>query len=110
MSASPLGCGWEFSSGIAWSWVRYAIAYAVLFGAGEIAWNRFAYSPRLTPIDQGLTMAILLLPVAGMGVTLELFLSDDPEGRWAPWRAAPRGRVSPEDRRSTKPAKPEDLS
>ena len=32
-------------------------------------------------------MAIILLPVAGMGVTLELFLSDDPEGRWSPWRA-----------------------
>ena len=37
-------------------------------------------------LDQGLTMAALLLPVAGMGVTLELFLSDEPEGRWAPWR------------------------
>ena len=74
--------------GIAWSWIRYTVLYGVIFAAGEFAWNRFAYSPRLTPIDQGLTMAIILLPVAGMGVTLELFLSEEPERRWAPWRAA----------------------
>jgi mannose/fructose/N-acetylgalactosamine-specific phosphotransferase system component IIC len=72
--------------GLAWSWVRYTVAFGLLFYLGEVAWNRMAYSPRLTPIDQGLTMAVLLLPVAGMGVALELFLSDEPEGRWAPWR------------------------
>ena len=69
-------------------------------GWGKSLWNRIAYSPRLTPLDQGLTMAALLLPVAGMGVTLELFLSDDPEGRWAPWRAnkpAKRKRSPPYD-------------
>jgi mannose/fructose/N-acetylgalactosamine-specific phosphotransferase system component IIC len=93
--------------GITWSWIRYVFIYMVFFGLGEIAWNRIAYSPRLTPIDQGLTMAVLLLPVAGMGVTLELFLSDDPEGRWAPWRASPKGRTSSEDRRTAKPTDPE---
>jgi len=72
--------------GLAWSWVRYTIAFGCLFYSGEFAWKRMAYWPRLTPIDQGLTMAVLLLPVAGMGVTLELLLSDEPEGRWAPWR------------------------
>jgi len=81
--------------GVGWSWVRYTVVYGALFGAGQMAWNRLAYFPRLTPIDQGLTMAVILLPVAGMGVTLELFLSDEPEGRWAPWRAS-------------KPAKKED--
>jgi mannose/fructose/N-acetylgalactosamine-specific phosphotransferase system component IIC len=74
-------------AGVAWSWVRYTLAYGLFFGLAQMAWNRLAYSPRLTPVDQGLTMAILLLPVAGMGVALELFLSDEPEGRWAPWRA-----------------------
>ncbi len=64
--------------GITWSWVRYTLAYGLVFAFGQMAWNRFAYSPRLTPMDQGLTMAIILLPVAGMGVTLELFLSDNP--------------------------------
>ena len=74
--------------GAGWSWVRYTLAYALFFGLGQIVWERLAYFPRLTPLDQGLTMAILLLPVAGMGVTLELFLSDEPEGRWAPWRVS----------------------
>ena len=68
--------------GVAWSWIRYTAAYALFFALGEILWKRLAYVPRLTPVDQGLTMAIILLPVAGMGVTLELFLSDEPEGRW----------------------------
>jgi mannose/fructose/N-acetylgalactosamine-specific phosphotransferase system component IIC len=90
-----LGLWFGMLGGIAWSWIRYTFAYALLFGLGGIAWNRLAYSPRLTPIDQGLTMAVLLLPVAGMGVTLELFLSEEPEGRWAPWRV-------------TKPVKKED--
>jgi len=78
--------------GIAWSWIRYTLAYGLVFAVGQWAWNRFAYSPRLTPLDQGLTMAIILLPVAGMGVTLELFLSEEPEGRWVPWRAIKNSR------------------
>jgi len=73
-------------SGILWSWIRYTVAYGIVFGLGQYAWNRFGYFPRLTRVDQGLTMAIILLPVAGMGVTLELFLSDEPERRWMPWR------------------------
>ena len=87
-----LGLWFGIVGGIGWSWVRYTFAYAVLFGLGQMAWERLAYSPRLTPMDQGLTMALLLLPVAGMGVTLELFLSDEPEGRWAPWRASKQGK------------------
>jgi mannose/fructose/N-acetylgalactosamine-specific phosphotransferase system component IIC len=83
----PLGLWGGILGGLVWSWVRYTFAFWLLFYLGEVAWTRMAYSPRLTPIDQGLTMAVLLLPVAGMGVTLELFLSDEPEGRWAPWRA-----------------------
>ena len=82
-----LGLWGGILGGVCWSWIRYTVAYAVLFGLGQAVWNHLAYSPRLTPVDQGLTMAVLLLPVAGMGVTLELFLSDEPEGRWAPWRA-----------------------
>jgi mannose/fructose/N-acetylgalactosamine-specific phosphotransferase system component IIC len=72
--------------GILWSWARYTLLYGLIFWLGQMAWNRFAYSPRLTPMDQGLTMALILLPTAGMGVTLELFLSEEPEGRWSPWR------------------------
>jgi mannose/fructose/N-acetylgalactosamine-specific phosphotransferase system component IIC len=64
--------------GIVWSWVRYTLAYGLMFALSQWAWNRYGYSPRLTLIDQALTMAIILLPVAGLGVTLELFLSDNP--------------------------------
>ncbi len=78
--------------GISWSWIRYTTLYAFVFGLGHLIWHHLAYSPRLTPIDQGLTMAIILLPVAGMGVTLELFLSDDPEVRWSPWRTSKASR------------------
>jgi len=67
--------------GLAWSWARYAVFYAFSMWAGERLWTRLAYSPRMTWIDQGLTMAVILLPVAGMGVALELFLLEDPEGR-----------------------------
>jgi len=82
-----LGLWGGIVGGVIWSWVRYALTYGAVFLLGQIVWNRFAYSPKLTPVDQGLTMAMILLPVAGMGVTLELLLSEEPEGRWAPWRA-----------------------
>jgi mannose/fructose/N-acetylgalactosamine-specific phosphotransferase system component IIC len=78
--------------GVSWSWVRYTIVYGVVFALGQWIWNRLAYVPHLTPIDQGLTVAIILLPVAGMGVTLELLLSEEPEGRWTPWRATKQAR------------------
>ncbi len=79
-------------AGVWWSFVRYILAYGVVFAFGQWAWSRFGYFPRLTPVDQGLTMAVLLLPVAGLGVALELFLSDEPEGRWTPWRSSKTSR------------------
>ena len=75
-----------------WSWIRYTVVYGLILALGQMVWTRFAYSPRLTPMDQGLTMALILLPVAGMGVTLELFLSEEPEGRWSPWRPSKPSR------------------
>ena len=42
-------------------------------------------------------MALILLPVAGMGVTLELFLSEEPEGRWSPWRPSKPSRKDDPD-------------
>lgn len=63
--------------GIAWSWVRYSVAYGICFFLGSLAWKRMGYVPRLTPLDQGLTLAVILLPVAGLGIALALFLSDD---------------------------------
>jgi mannose/fructose/N-acetylgalactosamine-specific phosphotransferase system component IIC len=84
----PWGLWLGILIGILWSWIRYAIAYGIIFALGQWLWRRLAYVPRLTPLDQRLTLAILLLPVAGMGVTLELFLSDEPEGRWSRRKAS----------------------
>lgn len=64
-------------TGILWSWVRYTIAYGVFFFLGALLWKKIAYVPRLTPLDQGLTLGAVLLPVAGLGVALALFLSED---------------------------------
>jgi mannose/fructose/N-acetylgalactosamine-specific phosphotransferase system component IIC len=72
--------------GLLWTWVRYAVTYAVSMWAGEKLWRYLAYSPRMTWKDQGLTMAVIMLPVAGMGVALELLLLEDPESRWASLR------------------------
>jgi mannose/fructose/N-acetylgalactosamine-specific phosphotransferase system component IIC len=88
----PWGLWLGMGGGILWSWARYALAYGVIFAWGQWIWKRAAYFPHLTPLDQGLTMASILLPVAGMGVTLELFLSDDPEGRWSIWRLSKHSR------------------
>ena len=72
--------------------MRYTAAYALILALGQLLFKWLAYSPRLTPLDQGLTMAAILLPVAGMGVTLELFLSDEPEGRWSGRWASKRSK------------------
>ncbi len=72
-------------TGIVWSWVRYTGLFALVFFLGDLFWKRLAYVPRLGLIDQSLTIAIILLPVAGLGVTLELFLSEgeDVDGKQA---------------------------
>jgi mannose PTS system EIIC component len=55
-----------------WSWLRYALLYFLVMGSGQKLWHWVASSPKLAQIDQGLTMALILLPVAGLGVALEL--------------------------------------
>jgi mannose/fructose/N-acetylgalactosamine-specific phosphotransferase system component IIC len=77
----PVGLWLGILGGISWSWIRYFVTYGVLFGLGEFLWRYWAYSPKMTMVDRGLTMASLLLPVAGLGVVLELFLSEEPKGR-----------------------------
>jgi len=68
--------------GILWSWVRYTATYGLIFVLGEwFFFRRLAYYPRLTPVDQGLTMASILLPVAGDGGSYwNCFFSDKPGG------------------------------
>lgn len=66
--------------------VRYFVCYAAALWLGKWIWTLIAYQPRLTRVDQGLTMAAILLPMAGLGVCLELMLSDEPQSRWGPRR------------------------
>lgn len=68
--------------GLCWTWLRYAILYAVSMELGTIILDRIASFAQVAWVDRGLVMAGVLLPVAGVGVALELFLSDDPESRW----------------------------
>lgn len=78
-----VGLSLGIMTGLVWSWARYAVFYVLAMWAGEILWKHIAYSPKMTWVDRGLTMAAIMLPVAGLGVTLELFMSEEPEGRWA---------------------------
>ncbi len=75
--------------GIVWSWLRYFVLYAITFWAGSVVWKKVSYMPKLTPLDQGLTLAVILLPVAGLGVALALFLSEDTENNIDSGKRAP---------------------
>src|SRR5262249_35558848 len=86
----PLALWLGIATGVAWSWLRYAILFAVIAFLGELFWKKLSYVPHLGMFDQGLTLAIILLPVAGLGVTLQLFLSDGEDYRAA---AKSSGRV-----------------
>lgn len=79
-------------TGLLWSWVRYVAAYALAMALSWQIWNMIASVPRLSTLD--FTIAILLLPVAGMGVALELFLSEEPEGRWVGRKSVPPAKKS----------------
>lgn len=77
----PTALSFGILGGLIWTWLRYAVTYAGSMWVGQKLWSYLAYSPRMTWKDQGLTMAVIMLPVAGMGVALELLLLEDPEGR-----------------------------
>ncbi len=68
-------------AGVVWSWLRYSVFYAicmVLGGRLLALMMKSAQTARLLP---ALTLAAILLPVAGLGVVLELFLLEEPENR-----------------------------
>ncbi|OGR89291.1 MAG: hypothetical protein A2992_02670 [Elusimicrobia bacterium RIFCSPLOWO2_01_FULL_59_12] len=68
--------------GLAWSWIRYVIFFALLMWGGGELWEWALRHPLPPWVDVGLTYAAILLPVAGLGVALELFLTEDPERRY----------------------------
>ena len=74
------------AAGLAWSWVRYALFYAGVMASGEklLTWEQRVLLPEW--VNQGLILAACLFPIAGLGVALELFLTDEPERRIASLR------------------------
>ena len=83
----PLALDAGMAGAVLWYGLRYALSYGAAFWSCRVLWRTLAYMPRKTWIDQGWTLAVVLLPVAGMGVVLELLLSDEPERRWAALRS-----------------------
>ncbi len=83
----PLALDLGILAGLAWSWFRYAAFYALIFWTGERFW---IYAQRyMLPewANRGLMFAAYLCPIAGLGVALELFLTDEPERRMPSLRA-----------------------
>src|SRR4051812_3583281 len=75
--APALGGGILF--GLAWSWLRYAASFALVMFAGDAFWSWSARFPIPVWAMQGFQVAAYLLPIAGLGVALELFLTEEPE-------------------------------
>jgi mannose/fructose/N-acetylgalactosamine-specific phosphotransferase system component IIC len=67
--------------GVLWSWVRYSVCYALAMAVVQKADVALEGAFPRPWVSQGLTTALLLLPMAGLGVVLELFLSEEPERR-----------------------------
>ncbi len=72
--------------GLVWCWLRYAVFYLAAMALGQkvlaLLWSS-SYGPL---VEDKLAYTLYVLPMAGMGVVLELFLSDEPERRFAKLR------------------------
>jgi mannose/fructose/N-acetylgalactosamine-specific phosphotransferase system component IIC len=73
-------------AGLLWSWLRYALFYALAMFAGQKLWFLLQQLTFPEWLNRGLTLAAYLSPVAGLGVGLELFLSEEPERRFQAMR------------------------
>jgi hypothetical protein len=62
--------------------VRYTVLYALLMALGRTYLPFVQKAATASWMERGLHIAMILLPMAGMGVVLELFLSDEPERRF----------------------------
>lgn len=94
----PAALTFGIVGGLGWSWARYALFYWGAFWIGERLFGFLAYGPKPAWVEEGLRMAVVLLPAAGLGVALELFLSEEPERRWASWRPFLGARSKPESK------------
>lgn len=74
-------------AGVLWTWVRYTLLYALFMGAGQRLWAMAGTISATSWMARGLDAVLVLLPMAGFGVVLELFLSEEPERHAFPRRA-----------------------
>jgi mannose/fructose/N-acetylgalactosamine-specific phosphotransferase system component IIC len=73
--------GFGIFGGLIWSWVRYAITYAAVMAGGTYVWAWATGYPIPVWATEGLTVAAYLFPIAGLGVAMELFLTEEPDRR-----------------------------
>jgi|GEM_PF-586406 len=69
-------------AGLVWNFLRYVVSYFLAMWAGAWLWKKMGSLPIETHLQSAFTMAAILLPVAGMSITLDLFLSEEPDARW----------------------------
>jgi mannose/fructose/N-acetylgalactosamine-specific phosphotransferase system component IIC len=82
----PLALNGGILAGLLWTWLRYTLSYALAMFGVQKAWGWSQQHLWPMWVTQGLTVAAYLLPIAGLGVVLELFLTDEPERRYSALR------------------------
>ncbi len=80
----PLALDLGILAGLVWSWLRYTLFYACVMWGGEKFWVWAQRYPLPSWVNQGLLFSAYMLPVAGLGVVLELFLFCFQHGAAAP--------------------------
>jgi mannose PTS system EIIC component len=87
----PLSIRLGILGGFIWSWARYFLFYALMMTAGEAAWRWILLRPIPEWVWEGLTISAYVFPIAGLGVALELFLTEEPERRTHALGFKPKG-------------------
>jgi mannose/fructose/N-acetylgalactosamine-specific phosphotransferase system component IIC len=76
--------------GLIWSWARYVLFYAIAMALCQLIWIYLHQYVMPVWLESGLTTAAYFFPIAGLGVALEWFLTDEPERRLPGFRQKTR--------------------
>jgi len=72
-------------AGLVWSFLRYFLFYALIMWGGDVFFAKVKAYPFPDWLLHGLELSAYLLPIAGLRVALELFLTEEPERRYRPF-------------------------